>query len=121
MRKYINTYSKIVKWSKYIMPVMALMLFSSIFVFGKKNALRSGNIKIDNEIVKAIPEDDVDRTSAEGKASSVQFIHFKFNDDQINKIKLGKVIIELGIDHKEYMHTTKLSKDNLKSLSADFI
>tara|TARA_B110000305_G_C19126226_1_gene486721 strand:- start:127 stop:720 length:594 start_codon:yes stop_codon:yes gene_type:complete len=78
-------------------------------------------IKIDNEIVKAIPEDDVDRTSAEGKASSVQFIHFKFNDDQINKIKLGKVIIELGIDHKEYMHTTKLSKDNLKSLSADFI
>ena len=78
-------------------------------------------IKIDNEIVKAIPEDDVDRTSAEGKASSVQFIHFKFNDDQINKIKLGKETIELGIDHKEYMHTTKLSKDNLKSLSADFI
>jgi len=51
MRKYINTYSKIVKWSKYIMPVMALMLFSSIFVFGKKDALRSGNIKIDNEMV----------------------------------------------------------------------
>ena len=35
-----------------------------------------------------MPEDDVDRTSAEGKASSVQFIHFKFNDDQINKFKL---------------------------------
>ena len=51
MRKYINTYSKIVKWSKYIMPVIALMLFSSIFVFGKKDALRSGNIKIDNEMV----------------------------------------------------------------------
>ena len=51
MRKYINTYSKIVKWSKYIMPIMALMLFSSIFVFGKKDALRSGNIKIDNEMV----------------------------------------------------------------------
>jgi len=78
-------------------------------------------MKIDNQSVKAVPEDDVDRTSAEGKASSVQFIHFKFNDDQINKIKLGKVSIELGIDHKEYMHTTKLSKDNLESLSADFI
>ena len=47
-------------------------------------------IKIDNEVVKAIPEDDVDRTSAEGKASSVQFIHFKFNDDQISKIKSGQ-------------------------------
>jgi len=78
-------------------------------------------MKIDNEKIKAIPEDDVDRTSAEGKASSVQFIHFKFNDDQINKIKSGNTSIELGIDHKEYSHTTKLTEDNVKSLSADFI
>ena len=78
-------------------------------------------MKIDNEVVKAVPEDDVDRTSAEGKASSVQFIHFKFNDDQINKIKSGNVSIELGIDHKEYAHTTKLTEENIKSLSADFI
>ena len=77
-------------------------------------------MKIDNEVVKAVPEDDVDRTSAEGKASSVQFIHFKFNDNQINKIKSGNVSIELGIDHKEYAHTTKLTEDNLKSLTADF-
>jgi len=78
-------------------------------------------MKIDEEIVKAVPEDDVDRTTAEGKASSVQFIHFKFNDDQISKIKLGNISIELGIDHKEYAHTTKLTEDNIKSLSADFI
>ncbi|MDC0328049.1 DUF3501 family protein [Candidatus Pelagibacter sp.] len=78
-------------------------------------------MKIDNEEVKAVPEADVDRTSAEGKASSVQFIHFKFNDDQINKFKSGNISIELGIDHKEYSHSTKLTKDNVKSLSADFI
>ena len=78
-------------------------------------------MKIDNEAVKAVPEDDVDRTSSEGKASSVQFIHFRFNDEQINKIKLGNVSIELGIEHKEYAHTTKLTNDNVKSLSADFI
>jgi hypothetical protein len=78
-------------------------------------------MKIDSEVVKAVPEDDVDRTSAEGKASSVQFIHFKFDDDQINKIKSGNSSIELGIDHKEYTHTTKLTEDNLKALSADFI
>ena len=77
--------------------------------------------KIDNEIVKAVPEEDVDRTSAEGKASSVQFIHFKLNDDQITKFKSGNTSIELGIDHKEYSHTTKLTEDNVKSLSADFI
>ena len=78
-------------------------------------------IKINDEIVKAVPEEDVDRTSAEGKASSVQFIHFKFNNDQINKFKSGKISIELGIDHKEYAHTTKLTEDNVKSLLADFI
>jgi hypothetical protein len=78
-------------------------------------------IKIENELVKAIPENDVDRTTAEGKASSVQFIHFKFNDDQINKIKTGNASIELGIDHKEYAHTTKLTEENIKSLLVDFI
>ena len=50
-------------------------------------------LKIDNEMVKAIPEEDVDRTSAEGKASSVQFIHFKLNDDQIIKFKSGNSIL----------------------------
>ncbi len=78
-------------------------------------------MKIDNEKIKAVPETDVDRTSAEGKASSVQFIHFKFNEDQINKFKSSDTHIELGIDHKEYAHTAKLTEDSIKSLSADFI
>ena len=78
-------------------------------------------MKIDNEVIKAAPEEDVDRTSAEGKASSVQFIHFKLNDYQIIKFKPDNISIELGIDHKEYSHTTKLTEDNIKSLSADFI
>ena len=78
-------------------------------------------IKINDEIVKAVPEKDVDRTSAEGKASSVQFIHFKLNDDQISKFKSDSTTIELGIDHKEYTHTTKLAENSVKSLCADFI
>ena len=77
-------------------------------------------MKIDGEIVKAVPEEDVDRTSAEGKASSVQFIHFKFNDGQIEKFKSGLLNVEIGIDHQQYSHTTKLTDLSLKSLSADF-
>ena len=77
-------------------------------------------IKIDGQTIKAIPEEDVDRTSAEGKASSVQFIHFKLNDEQIEKFKSDGVEVEIGIDHKEYSHTTKLSSANLSSLAADF-
>ena len=78
-------------------------------------------IKINDEIVKAVPEEDIDRTSAEGKASSVQFIHFKLNDDQISKFKSDSATIELGIDHKEYTHTTRLAENSVKSLCADFI
>ena len=78
-------------------------------------------MKINDEIVKAAPEEDVDRTSAEGKASSVQFIHFKLNDDQISKFKSDTATIELGIDHKEYTHTTRLAENSVKSLCADFI
>ena len=77
-------------------------------------------IKIDGEIIKAIPEEDVDRTSADGKASSVQFIHFKITDEQIQKFKSKNINVELGIDHKDYSHTTKLSLENINSLSADF-
>ena len=77
-------------------------------------------IEIDGESIKAIPEEDVDRTSAEGKASSVQFIHFKFSDEQIQKFKSDGVEVEIGIDHKEYSHMTKLNSANLSSLSADF-
>jgi len=78
-------------------------------------------MKVDGEKIKAIPEVDVDRTSADGKASSVQFIHFKFNDEQIEKFKLSSLNVEIGIDHKEYSHTTKLTDASLKSLSEDFI
>jgi len=77
-------------------------------------------MKIDGDIVNAVPEEDVDRTSAEGKASSVQFIHFKFNEQQIEKFKSGLKEVEVGINHSEYSHTTKLSNLSVQSLSADF-
>ena len=77
-------------------------------------------MKVDGDLIKAVPEEDVDRTSAEGKASSVQFIHFKFDDEQIKKFKLNS-LIELGIDHNEYSHSTKLNDATVKSLSADLI
>ena len=77
-------------------------------------------MKVDGDLIKAVPEEDVDRTSAEGKASSVQFIHFKFDDEQIKKFKSNSSLIEVGIDHDEYSHSTKLNDVTVKSLSADF-
>ena len=78
-------------------------------------------MQIGDEKIKSIPEHDVDRTSAEGKASSVQFIHFEFTDDQIQKFKNMSNEIIIGVDHKMYAHTVKLTESNKKALASDFI
>ena len=77
-------------------------------------------MRVNGDLIKAVPEEDVDRTSAEGKASSVQFIHFKFNNEQIENFKLYSSNIEIGIDHKEYSHSTKLKEKTVQSLLTDF-
>ena len=77
-------------------------------------------MKIGNEKILAIPEKDLDRTSDEGKASSVQFIHFNFAEQQIkNFLNINNEII-IGIDHKSYNHMTKISEEVRKALIEDF-
>jgi hypothetical protein len=77
-------------------------------------------LQISGEKIKSIPEQDVDRTSAEGKASSVQFIHFEFTDEQVKKFKDPSQEILIGVDHKLYAHTVKLTENNKKALALDF-
>jgi hypothetical protein len=77
-------------------------------------------LKIGDEKIKSIPEQDVDRTSAEGKASSVQFVHFQFNDIQISKFKDMSNEVIIGIDHEMYAHTSQLTEANKKALALDF-
>ena len=78
-------------------------------------------IKINGEIINSTSEKDVDRTSSEGKASSVQFVHFNFADGQIIKFKNldNKVIV--GINHKLYNHMTEISESTRKALIKDFV
>ena len=77
-------------------------------------------LKIGDEIIKSVPEQDVDRTSAEGKASSVQFIHFEFSDEQVKKFKDMSTEVIIGVEHKMYAHTVKLTKNNKQALALDF-
>ena len=77
-------------------------------------------LKIGDEIIKSVPEQDVDRTSAEGKASSVQFIHFEFSDEQVKKFKDMSTEVIIGIEHEMYAHTVKLTKNNKQALALDF-
>ena len=44
------------------------------------------SIKILDKVIKGKAELDADRTTADGKASSVQFVHFKFEEEEIEHI-----------------------------------
>ena len=76
-------------------------------------------IAINGEKVFATPEGDTERTDAYGKTSSVHFLHFHMNEDQINNFKKSDTKVELGTDHKEYLHTTVMSSETRLSLIED--
>ena len=76
-------------------------------------------IAINGEKVFATPEGDTERTDAYGKTSSVHFLHFHMNGDQINNFKKSDTKVELGTDHQEYLHTTVMSSETRLSLIED--
>tara|TARA_B100000029_G_scaffold505341_1_gene585863 strand:+ start:3034 stop:3633 length:600 start_codon:yes stop_codon:yes gene_type:complete len=78
-------------------------------------------LKLDDERIHAIPEKDLDRTSEEGKASSVQFIHFNFSPNQIKKFKNPGSKITLSISHILYKHSAEITEKTKNSLVKDFI
>ena len=78
-------------------------------------------ITINNEKINSIPEKDVDRTSSAGKASSVQFVHFNFSNEQIKKFKDLNSEVTITIGHPMYNHTVKILQDTKIALIKDFI
>ena len=78
-------------------------------------------MQVGKEKIIAIPAKDLDRTSAEGKASSVQFVHFNFSKQQIKNFSDINNEITIGIDHKSYKHMSKISEEARNVLSKDFI
>jgi hypothetical protein len=76
--------------------------------------------EVDGERVVGQPEEDVDRTTAAGKASSVQFIHFLFTDAQVAKFKKPGTRVVLGFSHPAYGHMTILPEDVRSALAQDF-
>ena len=77
-------------------------------------------INLNEEIIVGDSETDVDRTSAAGKASSVQFIHFKLSELQIDLFKKPETKISVGITHPAYGHSAMIAEDVRISLVNDF-
>ena len=78
-------------------------------------------LRVDGETILGVPEADADRTSATGKASSVQFVHFPFTADQIAAFSKPNAEVVLGFSHANYGHWTIISKAMRTELATDFL
>ena len=125
LKDELEAYNPLIPQGKELVTTLMFEIdnpISRIDFLGKVGGIEEkAYIQIDSEKIKANPETDVDRTSTEGKASSVQFVHFQFSDEQILKLKELNTEVSIKIDHALYAHTTKISKDTKNALLKDFI
>jgi hypothetical protein len=77
-------------------------------------------IRIGSDPIRAKAEADQDRTTAEGKASSVQFVHFKFTPAQIATFSQPGAQVILGLEHCNYGHMAVLPEAARAELAKDF-
>ncbi len=77
-------------------------------------------IQIEEHKIMSRPEEDTDRTSEDGKASSVHFLHFDFTEDHIKEFVNEKSRVLLGFKHENYKHFSELSLEVKNELKKDF-
>ncbi|MDB5570366.1 MAG: hypothetical protein JWN93_1549 [Hyphomicrobiales bacterium] len=75
---------------------------------------------VNGERIAGQAEEDTDRTSAEGKASSVQFVHYNFTPAQIAAFKTPGAQVVVGVSHENYNHMSVLPDNVRAALAADF-
>ena len=125
LKDELNAYNPLVPKGKELVATLMFEIDDPILrsnFLGKVGGIEKNvYIELNKEKIKAVSEKDVDRTSAEGKASSVQFLHFHFSDDQIKKFKDLNNSVTIKIDHNLYSHSTKILQDTRNSLLNDFI
>ena len=90
------------------------------FLAGLGGVEETMTLEFDGETVAGVPEADVDRTTADGKASSVQFVHFPFADDQVEKFQAPGARAVIGFGHPAYAHMAVLPEETRQALAEDF-
>ena len=77
-------------------------------------------LQIGNEKVYVVPEEDAERTTEDGKTSSVHFFHFPLTGAQKSAFDDPENQVILGCDHPAYPHMTILSPVIREELAKDF-
>ncbi|MEX1036328.1 MAG: DUF3501 family protein [Sneathiella sp.] len=78
-------------------------------------------LAIGNEKIEAVPEQDVERTTEDGKASSIHFLHFPMTDAQKKAFKSSDTDVQIGISHELYGHIAVIKGSTREALAEDLI
>jgi hypothetical protein len=77
-------------------------------------------MEIGNDVIHATPTEYDERTTPDGKTSSVHWLRFKLKPEQIRRFRDGGDKVILGISHKNYGHMAVLSAGARAALAKDF-
>jgi hypothetical protein len=77
-------------------------------------------IEVGGERIRGVAEEDQERSTAEGKASSVQFVHFPFSEAQVAAFRKPEARIAVGFDHPNYGHLSAMPESVRQALAEDF-
>ncbi len=77
-------------------------------------------LEIGAETVRATPTDYDDRTTPDGKTSSVHWLRFRLTPEQIARFNNGAERVVLGVSHPHYGHMAVLTAETRAALAKDF-
>ncbi len=77
-------------------------------------------MEIGGDVIRATPTEYDDRTTADGKTSSVHWLRFKLTADQIAHFRNGTERVVLGVSHPHYGHMAILTVEARAALAKDF-
>jgi Protein of unknown function (DUF3501) len=77
-------------------------------------------LEIAGERVAGTPDPTRENTSPDGKASSVQFVWFRFSTEQIAQFKPTDARVIVGFDHSNYAHMAVMPEPVRAALAEDF-
>lgn len=90
------------------------------FLAGLGGVEQTITLTVADQVIAAVAEDDVERTTAGGKASSIHFLRFTFTPGLIDAFRRAGCRIVLAIDHPAYGHMAVIPEEVREALSGDF-
>ncbi len=90
------------------------------FLAGLGGVEKTVTLSVADRVIQALAEDDVERTTAGGKASSIHFLRFPFSPAQVAAFRQVGTRAVLAIGHKAYGHMAVIPDQVREALAGDF-